>query len=131
MSEILCDRLMGRSTALLSRALDYRAAKHKVISGNLANVDTPGYKPRRLEFNEELKRELDRTSVPVRTTHRKHFSHSSGAGQGGDRLEEAGKLSIEREMAEMVQNNLLYDASTRLLSKKFEALKMAIESGRR
>jgi flagellar basal-body rod protein FlgB len=131
MDGTLYDRLTGRTAALLSRALDYRAANHKVISGNLANIDTPGYKAQRLEFDEELKRELDRTAVAVRTTNPKHFSYPVDHPGGGDRLKKEGKLSIEREMAGMMQNNLLYDASVRLLSKKFEALKLVIDAGRR
>jgi flagellar basal body rod protein FlgB len=34
-------------------------------------------------------------------------------------------------MADLAQNNILYEASTRLLAKKLQALRSAIEEGRR
>ena len=39
-------------------------------------------------------------------------------------------LDLDREMAKMAQNNLLYEATVKILSKKFDALRTAIE-GRR
>ena len=41
------------------------------------------------------------------------------------------RLDIDSEMAKMAQNNLLYEASATLLSKKFKALKAAIEGRNR
>ena len=44
---------------------------------------------------------------------------------------ESNQMNIDNEMAEMVKNNLLYDASLKLLTKRFEALRLAIDAGRR
>jgi flagellar basal-body rod protein FlgB len=41
------------------------------------------------------------------------------------------KLNLDHEMARMAKNNLLYEASVQLLSKKFEALKNVIQDGGR
>jgi flagellar basal body rod protein FlgB len=41
------------------------------------------------------------------------------------------RLNIDEEMAHLARNNILYETSTRLLSKKFQALKAAIEEGRK
>lgn len=140
MKGLIDGRFMGRTVALLSHALDYRSAKHAVISSNLANIDTPGHRPQELTFDQELRRAVDREGVPLRKTNEKHFPPSGGDLSGGKashllETQEAGwdgpnQLNIEREMAKMVQNNLLYEASAKLLSKKFEGLKAAIE-GRR
>ncbi len=133
-------RLMGRTIGLLSHALDYRSTKHSVISGNLANIDTPGYQPQELTFDQELRRAVDKEGASLRKTNEKHFPLSGNdlfGGKGAHTLEtqagewsESNQLNIDLEMAKMVQNNLLYEASARLLAKKFEGLRAAIE-GRR
>ncbi len=136
---LINSRLMGKTVALLSHALDYRSAKHSVITGNLANVDTPGYRPQELTFDQELRRAVDKDGLSMQKTDEKHFPRSVDLfnGKGSHTLEskelelgETNQLNIDKEMAKMVQNNLLYEASAKLLAKKFEAMRLVIE-GRR
>ncbi|MFH1491041.1 MAG: flagellar basal body rod protein FlgB [Pseudomonadota bacterium] len=135
------DRLAGKTIDALSRALGYRSAKHNVISGNLANIDTPGYQQKDLVFNEALQRAVERRAVAPAKTNPKHFSHFTGTmGNNGPGYRvttrnavktKTNQFNIDREMSKMVQNNLLFEASARLLTRKFDALRTAIESGRR
>jgi flagellar basal-body rod protein FlgB len=135
------DRLGGKTIDALSKALGYRSANHNVISSNLANIDTPGYKPKDLVFNQELQKAVDRRSVAPVKTNPKHFSHFTGAmGNNGPSYSiitrkavnrKPNQFNIDKEMSKMVQNNLLFEASAKLLTKKFEALRTAIESGRK
>ena len=141
MDKMAINRLAGKTVELLSHALDFRSANHNVISGNLANVDTPGYKPQELSFDKELERAVEKNDISLTKSNSKHFSYYTGSfDQGSPQFEMhpmerpltgSTRLNIEREMAKMSQNNLLYEASASLLSKKFEALKTAIESGGR
>ncbi|MBW1720692.1 MAG: flagellar basal body rod protein FlgB [Deltaproteobacteria bacterium] len=133
--------ITGKTVSLLARALDFRSANHNVISSNLANIDTPGFRPKEISFSEALKREVEKTGLPLRKTDPNHFSHFTGSLDPGERVYTVrtskkpvtgtSQINIDREMAKMVENNLLFEASARLLAKKFEALKLAIESGRR
>ena len=135
------ERLAGKTVDALGRALGYRTANHNVISGNLANMDTPGYQPKEVVFNQELQKAIERRAVvPVRTNP-KHFSHyQETLGNNGSTYTvvtrksvqtKTNQFNLDKEMSKMVQNNILFEASARLLEKKFEALRMAIESGRR
>jgi flagellar basal-body rod protein FlgB len=134
-------RLMGRTVALLSHALDYRSANHNAISGNLANIDTPGYRPQEVSFDQELRRAVEKDGPSLKKTNPRHLPHGAAnlyTEKGTYTLVtrefipgESNQLSIDKEMAKMVKNNLLYEASARLLAKKFESLKLAIEGSRR
>jgi len=132
------NRFMDKTIRILSRALDFRSSNQHVISGNLANIDTPGYRPKELRFDEELKRAAENDTVSLKTTDPTHLSHAPDGTGGAFQVHsrDAGpdgsvQLNLDMEMAKMMRNNLLYEASTRLLSKKFQALKSAIEAGRR
>lgn len=130
--------LFDRTIGLLSRALDFRSTNHHVIAGNLANIDTPGYRPKELTFDEELKRAAGKEeSLGLRRTDPRHLGDAPTDHPGGFALEtvdmgatDSDQLNLDAEMAKMMQNNLLYDASTRLLARKFQALRMVIDSGR-
>ena len=45
---------ISRTHGLIAKALDYRAARQDMISSNIANADTPFYKPRDIRFEEVL-----------------------------------------------------------------------------
>ena len=129
--------LMDKTMGVLSKMLDFRAKNHGVIASNLSNIDTPGFRPKELEFNEELRRAVDRTGIQMKRTNDKHFSGPGGAlGKDGASFSvhplespdgNGNELDLDREMAKMSQNNLLYEATVKLLSKKFDELKTAIE----
>jgi len=140
-NNLMHNRLMGRTVAFLSHALNFHTARHNIIAENLAHIDTPGYIPKKIAFSKELENAAERKGIHLKSTNPRHFPLSSGAPldkkksfviqtQDTTTMKLDG-YGIDDEMAMMAKNNLLYEASARLLSKKFEALKMAIDAGRR
>ncbi len=64
------EALFGKTYQLLSNMLDYRSSRHQVITSNVTNLDTPGFKPKDLKFPEELKKEMNSAPASlVRTDH--------------------------------------------------------------
>jgi len=45
---------ISRAHSLISDALDYRATRQDMIASNIANADTPFYKPRDIRFEDAL-----------------------------------------------------------------------------
>ncbi len=140
---ILQNRLMGRTVRALEQALDFRSANQSVIASNMANMETPGYVPKKATFNQALQRAVDRNQaarpreVHLRATHENHLSTAS-VGERVYTVEDhepdtrgSTRLMLDREMAKMAKNNLLYEASVTLLSRKFQSLKDVIQAGKR
>lgn len=133
--------LMGKTARLLAHALDYRAKRHGVIAGNLANIDTPGYKPKDIDFDDALKEALHEPAIKLRITHPAHMPVGSAGNQRGTAefpmreipkgAQSDSQVDLDREMTKMAKNNLMYEATVRMLSKKFDELKAVIEEGRR
>jgi flagellar basal-body rod protein FlgB len=138
LSNFVQNGLMDRTVKVLSRALDYRSTNQQVISENLANIDTPGYKFKRVRFDQELQSAHSRSSTGLKTTNSGHYSEPVNFKSETFPIEETGEknvgsnqLNIDKEMAKMMSNNLLYEATTRLISKKLRNLKSVIEGTRR
>jgi flagellar basal-body rod protein FlgB len=139
--------IFGTTVELLGKTLDLRAKRQELISANLANVDTPGYTPSDISFEAELKGALQNggqqtpaTSMAMAANPR--FIPLKGRGGSatldqvrGDLVEIPGKntgpdgngVEMEGEMERMVQNEIMYNASVQLLTKKFEMMKQAIK----
>lgn len=133
--------LFGTTEQLLGKTLDLRARRHALISGNLANVETPGYTPSDLSFEAELKGALQKEKTSSGVTNPRHIPLKGGSGalaleqvQGtvveardGNSGPDGNGVEMESEMSKMAENQIMYNASIQLLSKKFEMMKQAIK----
>ena len=124
----------GRTMALLKQVLDLHAFRQSVIAANIANVDTPGYEPFDVIYADKLRAyvAMGPGAGPART-HPGHLPHGHR-----DRVVEplvvtvgsvAGGVDIDREMTNLSEVSLLYDAAAQLLAKKFQILKYTIDGG--
>jgi flagellar basal-body rod protein FlgB len=123
---------------LLSKALDAYALRHKAIASNIANVGTPGYRARKVEFEEELSGALRGMRTTGMTTNARHIP--IGASSVSDlplevreRPETSGgnspgvsNVDIDQEMAELAQNQIRYRFSARLLADAFRGIQKSI-----
>ncbi|MEO5970279.1 MAG: flagellar basal body rod protein FlgB [Bdellovibrionia bacterium] len=122
----------------LNTSLNLRLANQNVISGNIANADTPGYKAKKVEFESALRDALGiGDQLPVARTNPKHINHGSSDAvepaifEDPNGVESLDGNTVDRaaEMSRMAENQILYDAATEMLKKKLGMLKYAITEG--
>ena len=66
---------------ILKRALDTASLRQKTISNNIANINTPNYKAKRLVFDQELRRQMaSPSSFKLKVTNKRHIGSSNSAG---------------------------------------------------
>ncbi len=118
-----------------NRLLDLTSLRHRLISANVANVSTPGYRSGDIDFKGELARIGGETKHLAGTTtdpdHIPLGEHSQRSPKvDRDRVEsgEVNSVNIDEEVPKMAQNELVYTTAARLLQKKFSALHTAITS---
>jgi flagellar basal-body rod protein FlgB len=123
----LHNSMMSQTFDKLARALDYESANHQIISGNMANADTPGYRQMTLKFEDQLQL-AEGKAAGLNKTNPKHLSSASDTNNGFNiETKSTAGIDMDSEMAKLTKNNLLYEANTRLLTKKILALKAAIK----
>ncbi|MDR2489648.1 MAG: flagellar basal body rod protein FlgB [Desulfovibrio sp.] len=126
---------------LMGKVLDMQLQRQNVISSNMANVKTPGYKARSLSFEDELQAALgiDARGKMARTD-AKHMPAVFNAEGFGPEWEKAFKprvvhgedrVDIDKEMAVMAKTNLHYSALASALRSRFEGLKQIITEGQK
>ena len=108
---------------LLARMLDVCLLRHRVIATNIANVDTPGFKTKRVIFEEKLRALLNKNLTREnlqRLTPEIKVDYTSNL------REDFNNVDIEKEMVKLSMNTLRYSLYVQLLNKKLEKIKMAI-----
>lgn len=145
-------QLFGKTIDLLERSINLRVKRNTVLTSNVVNMDTPGYKAKDVPFNEIMASYMKKepsgfiritnaghidseASLPPGTTHSRHIP--IGPESGADPFQvsvstERGtpnNVDMDREMAEIAVNNIQYQVAVQSLIKKFDGLRTAITEG--
>jgi len=123
-------RLFDRTIGLIQRSLDLRTTRHKLLSSNVANAETPNYVSKNIPFQKVLEASINPVSaVDLKRTHPIHLSANL---EKMIPIESSMRpVDIDQEMAQLAENNLMFQAGVQALVKKFEAFRMAISEGGR
>jgi flagellar basal-body rod protein FlgB len=127
------DRLMN----VHHQALQVRTQRMEVISGNLANANTPGYKARDIDFNKAMKSaQSTQTKSSMVKTHEQHMSGSSRMNLELDYrvasqpdTGDGNNVDTQVERNAFLETGMRYEASLMLLTGKFNGMKKALSSG--
>lgn len=123
----------GGTIQKLEQSLDYASAKNKTISQNIANIDTPGYKAKSVEFKNVLE-----TTIEAKRTNPKHIPFQHETVQPFRIIEQkntaynhnGNNVDIDKEMTELAKNQIYYQALVDRINGKFNSLETVLKGGR-
>lgn len=118
------ESLFGKTFNLLGTLMDYRSERNKVITSNIANLDTPGYKPSDYVFKEDLQKAMD-VKILLKRTDKKHFPNAADEISKNDfkKVTSDEKVDLDKEMTNLAENHLMYNLTTELLARKFKGIR--------
>jgi flagellar basal-body rod protein FlgB len=118
------------------KALDAGTLRQRVIASNIANAATPGYQAKEVVFEELLTDAKDR--LHMSQTQPGHLAAAAKAPvasptvrpRGGE-TEASGvnDVSVEREMTELAENTIHFQALSLLLANRYKGIRDAIRPG--
>lgn len=139
-------KLFDTTFTKLQSALDVRLERQNVLNGNLANLDTPGYSPRDLDFDKALAAAEATTKgnavvasaeparegfLPVNNSHPTGSDSSSFVHVAGDLQTglDGNGVDLDKTMVELARNSLLYGAAAKAVGKKLALLRYVATDG--
>ena len=134
--------LFNFSDRLQMESLGLRTKRNDVITANVANAETPGYRAYGFDFEKQLQ-DVGKMNDPisVKTSRPGHLRNSFTSADGKitpdvfvtptESVDEDGNtVEIDGEMAAMAKNQILYRTTVETLNRKIGMLKYAINGGR-
>lgn len=130
---------------VLEKSLNAASLQHQMISNNIANVDTPGFKRSEVVFQNKLEQVLGlkkKNYLPLMITHENHIPivlditideinpEIITKTETSLRTDE-NNVDIDFEMSKMAENTAYYSALAQLTSLKLKELISVITEGRR
>jgi flagellar basal-body rod protein FlgB len=105
----------------LTRYLDANVLRGELVMSNMANIDTPGYRTRDVDFRQELQRadSLEYAS----------FSPAVHLVQGLMERPDGNNVSLERESLLLADTQMRFNLGVQLLRDRFKGILSAIHEG--
>jgi len=106
----------GISTSL-ERYMDLVSMRQKLVSSNIANADTPGYKTQDLDFQASFQSMLDGGSArPIEV-------------QGLETKNYGNNVDLDREARLLAENALRFNIASNLVKSQIQKIRSAIKEG--
>lgn len=135
----------ARTEQILQAALNGLAARQRAISDNVANVDTPGFKSTRVEFEQALKSAMGRDDSRPRVLMLTGVQNGVAPPAQADselrpqafvsnettRRMDGNNVDIDQEMVKLAETNLTYNALAQLTNSRLQLLRTIVNDGRR
>ncbi|MDX8412852.1 MAG: flagellar basal body rod protein FlgB [Mariprofundales bacterium] len=134
--------LFGGTFARLQAGVTAREHAQSVISGNIANSDTPNFKADQRTFADFLESsQRSKSPIALHTSNSRHMDTTSSSrplnlggvfhrdGDINTRMD-GNTVDVQEEMVSMAENQMLHDLSIKLLKGKLSGMRNAIREGR-
>lgn len=123
------------TTTLLVAGMKVAQQNHRLIANNIANADTPGYNPVKLDFQATLRDAVaGRGAIELRRTDPRHLDASRYRLDSGRLVRSSkndyNKVDIEEETNNLAQNRGDYIKFSSILTKQFSMVKNMLATAR-
>jgi flagellar basal-body rod protein FlgB len=134
MSDLIYDSTMGG----LNAAMNFRLMNQNIISGNIANADTPGYKAKKIEFEDALRGALEISNrLQMEASDPEHFIKADPGhidpeiydNPNGVIQQDGNTVDRNAEQVSMAENQIQYDAAAEMVRRKIGIMKYSISEG--
>lgn len=145
---MLSSMFQSSTIPVLEQVINFTEARHGVLAGNIANLDTPGYKTRDLSpalFQHQLKEAIATRHQPISPTYagdaiglsptysgqRREDQQIAAFNKVKDSMKsvlrhDGDDVSMEQQVNEMVKNQQQHNLAVNIMSAQFRLLKAAI-----
>lgn len=125
------DSFTDGAMRLLEKSLTWRARNQEIIAGNIANLDTPNYTRKDMDFQNILESYSKGNLLEVSLT-QSNPGHLGGSDPSQALVQESSEdVDLDQEMVRMADNQISYNASVQMLIKKLDALRTVIDGGQK
>jgi flagellar basal-body rod protein FlgB len=145
---MLSSLFQSSSLPVLENVVNFTEARHGVLAGNIANLDTPGYKTRDLSpalFQQRLREAIETKNQPISPTslgdaadlsptdtfEQQAIKQQVAFGKVKDSMKsilrhDGDDVSMEKQVNEMMKNQQQHNLAIGIMSAQFRLLRAAI-----
>lgn len=110
-------------------ALDARMERQGLIQSNVANIETPGYTVQDFSFAAVMKNAMQNRGTLAQTNAQHIGLDPISLSESLEFRDERRPVDLDEEMQKLSENQLMFQATSKIVGSKFDGLKLAIDEG--
>lgn len=123
------NKLFGGTLPAMEQALNLRYERQGLIQSNIANMETPGYTSQDFPFARVMETAMQGSGT-LSKTHARHIDLDPvDASTSRQFSKDKRPVDLDEEMVKLSENQLMYEIAAKIVGKKFDGLKYAIDEG--
>lgn len=129
---------LNKTFNVLEKAMNVSKQRHSLLVSNVANLDTPGFKAKDLDFKAAMTKALNASQrMDLTKTNSGHMGPAPGSLSSADIVEEEGEwngynwMNVDQVMTKLTENNLIYKTAAEALLRKIAVMKEVLREGGR
>jgi flagellar basal-body rod protein FlgB len=132
----MADLFQATTIPVLEQVIQFTQARHTVLAGNIANIDTPGYVAKDLsvdDFQARLRDAIAEQKSPASPystgesgDQRQNAIGTAAESAKGILMHDASNVGAEYQVSEMVKNHLQHNTAISIIASQFRLLAAAI-----
>jgi len=125
-------------TDLLFEQLSFRSNRQKIISSNIANLNTPQYKTKDISFENTLENKKEQNDLKMFVTNQNHISLTNETTnkstikhfevEGLEVQNDGNNVNLDQQISQMAQNKVIHGAITNSIKKDATWFKMILDA---
>lgn len=123
----------GKSFDMLEKVMRIAQFRQKVLSSNIANADTPGYRAKDTADFKTLLGQASGGKLEMATTNSSHIAPKTSVPdvthvqvRNTEPWDDKNNVELDVEVSKMNENSLMYDTGVRLITQKLNSYKQAV-----
>ena len=98
-----------RTIKMMEDRISLNSLNQKLISGNLANINTPGYKTKEVSFDQALRESLEDHVLQMVRSNGSHLAPDDTVhAMQSPEITESGPVDLDTEMVKLTKNSIEY-----------------------
>ena len=126
---MLINKLFGGNLPVLEQAISLRYERQGLIQSNIANLETPGYTSQDFPFARVMETAIQGNGTLSKTNAGHMDLDPVSVGVSHEFSKEKRPVDLDEEMIKLSENQLMYEIAAKIIGKKFDGLKYAIDEG--
>lgn len=122
---------------LLFSNLSFRGERQKIITSNIANINTPGYKTKELDFENEVAK-VSKNDLKMYKTNENHITSFQTSNvtkgptlkevEGLEEQNDGNNVNLDSQMGELAKNQTIFNAIQASVKKDSRLFRSVIEA---
>jgi len=115
---------------IMNKALESSWTKQELLTNNIANIDTPGYKRKDINFEKVLRSKVEKTGNIHHINIDQLYGEIVSPNRNFQNRLDGSNVDVDWEMAELAKNKIKYDAIVTQTGRYLQRLKSVVNNTR-